>query len=146
MAANQIPILDTADARRPSVLASRTGGLLSAETSSVDALANVLSEARRSQLRTRAAPSAELQIVAFTDPNDLLSYRLTPAAVGNTDVRVANVIVSNAPTYFGLLERPDTAHCGYAGNPYVLGTIVNGYRGEVTKSPITPPEGCGIVQ
>jgi hypothetical protein len=65
----------------------------------------------------RVRPSNRIQIVAFTDPNDLLSYRLTPEAVGNDGVQMANVIVSNAPTYLGFLERPDTAHCGYAGNP-----------------------------
>ncbi len=121
MEANQIPILDTA---KP--------------------------PAKLKQFRTTTARLAEIlpsgvRIVAFTDPNDLLSYRLTPKHVGHTNVQVTNVIVSNDWTYFGIVERPDTAHCGYAWNPVVLGTIVNGYDGRNASSS-TPdvPRSCGL--
>jgi hypothetical protein len=144
MAANQIPILDTAEDRQGPVLASRAARGLTSSQSTVGALVDVLSEARRNQARAFRQPSATLQIVAFTDPNDLLSYRLTPAAVDNEDVKIANVIVSNAPTYLGLLERPDSAHCGYAGNPYVIGTIVNGYREDLRPASVQASQTCGF--
>jgi hypothetical protein len=60
--------------------------------------------------------SAEIaDVVAFTDPNDLLSYFLQ----GGDDTltqhyRVADVLVSNAYTYFGIFENPVSAHVSYA--------------------------------
>jgi hypothetical protein len=44
------------------------------------------------------------------------------------EFRVINVLVSNDTTYFGYLERPDTAHCGYPWNPHVFGMLARGYR------------------
>jgi hypothetical protein len=80
----------------------------------------------------RQAPSGTppLTLVAFSDPNDLLSYRIVPRHLGRVskDVRVVNVVVSNDTTYFNYVERPDNAHCGYSGNPHVLGMVARGYR------------------
>src|SRR6185436_16012155 len=68
--------------------------------------------------------------VAFSDPNDLLSYRIVPAHLSKYDehFRLINVIVSNDSTYLGFVERPDTAHCGYFWNPHVLAMRAQGYR------------------
>jgi len=121
MNANQIPILDTASPPAKLKLLGTTTARL----------AEIL-------------PSG-VRIVAFTDPNDLLSYRLTPKHVGHANVQVTNVIVSNDWTYFGIVERPDIAHCGYAWNPVVLGTIVNGYDGRnVSSSTADVPHKCGL--
>ena len=54
-------------------------------------------------------------IVNFTDPNDLLGYKLTEEFIKDEDqelARTINVIVSNYDTWVGFLERPDYAHCG----------------------------------
>jgi hypothetical protein len=79
-----------------------------------------------------ASEAGPLTMVAFTDPNDLLSYRIVPAHLfGDAkDFRFVNVIVSNDTTYFGYVERPDIAHCGYAWNPHVLAMIANGYEAD----------------
>ncbi len=62
------------------------------------------------------------RVIAFTDPNDLLSYILVPAKdVVKYDV--VDVVVSNEKTYLGFLERPDTAHIGYQTNPAVVKLI-----------------------
>ena len=77
-----------------------------------------------------AAPTAKpMTVVAFSDPNDLLSYRIIAGHLAGDlkDFRVVNVIVSNDTTYFKYVERPDTAHCGYTWNPYVFGMIARGY-------------------
>ena len=64
-------------------------------------------------------------IVAFTDPNDLLSYEVHPEDVcGSRDIY--NVIVSNTPSWFGLGARPDHAHKWYRVNPDVVAMIVCG--------------------
>ena len=44
------------------------------------------------------------------------------------EFRVINVLVSNDTTYFGYLERPDMAHCGYPWNPHVFGMLARGYQ------------------
>jgi hypothetical protein len=41
-------------------------------------------------------------------------------------VEVVNVLVSNAPTWFGLLERPDHAHMNYLLNPDVARMVACG--------------------
>ena len=123
LVSNQIPLLDLANPvpAAPSSLARFVA----------------LSSGRRAEIGV-----PRLTVVDFSDPNDLLSYRLLPAALDVRAVELVNVTVSNDNTYFGFLERPDTAHCGYAWNRDVIGLIANGYRagGPV---PTAPPSQSG---
>jgi hypothetical protein len=127
MVANQLPLLDvagtsTADRALEAVLESPM-----TDDHSRDVF-DVISRARR-----HAAPSAKpMTVVAFSDPNDLLSYRIVAGHLAGDlkDFRVVNVIVSNDTTYFKYIERPDIAHCGYTWNPYVFGMMANGYDAE----------------
>ena len=57
--------------------------------------------------------------MALTDPIDLLSFTLPAESYASYDVAVYNILVSNAPTWLGLLERPDQAHLDYLDNPDV---------------------------
>ncbi len=84
--------------------------------------------------------AAALTVVAFVDPNDLLSFRLVP----KTDRgRVINFVVSNADTYLGYAELPTAAHCNYIKNGYVMHAIVFGYAGGAPKSgAVDDPEPC----
>jgi hypothetical protein len=104
-----------------------------ANASSTPALAtalSVLSEARvNHQERHKDEPQPpKLTLVAFTDPNDLLSYRLRPddPTVIGTGTKVVNVITSNDSTYFGQVENPLTAHEGYNKNPDALRVLFGG--------------------
>jgi hypothetical protein len=111
MVANQLPILGLADQVAGD---QQTAGLVPA----ADPLQRFLA------LRQGFPPSAErrfsaLTLVALTDPNDLLSYRLLPSRYASAVVHVADVLVSNRPTYLGLLENPMTAHTTYFSNPDV---------------------------
>jgi hypothetical protein len=121
MLANQLPILALA---RPALTqaASNTTDPTASKTPAMTTALSVLSDARaRHRERHRADPQptttaeSKLSLVAFTDPNDLLSYRLLPndLAVVGADTRVVNVITSNDATYFGEVENPLTAHEGY---------------------------------
>jgi hypothetical protein len=107
MAANQIPLLSLAD--QP-----LQNNMLAAGSDSLQKL-----------LQKRRAPDAQrrtpqrLTLVAFTDPNDLLSYTLLKERYAEEGVAVHNVLVSNAPTWFGLIEMPDRAHIEYLENPDV---------------------------
>jgi hypothetical protein len=107
MAGNQLPILGLAEQR---AIATQ------------DALQHFL-DLRRRQPNRRAETLQRLAIVAFTDPNDLLSYRLLPARYAALDVAVADVLVSNDRTWLGLIENPMTAHLDYLANPDV-GTMI----------------------
>jgi alpha-beta hydrolase superfamily lysophospholipase len=106
MAANQIPLLSLAD--QP--LAGTTLG------TPPDSLQQLL---RQRQARQRGLLAQPLTLVAFSDPNDLLSYTLDEQKYAQEGITVYNILVSNAPTWLGLLERPDTAHLDYLGNPDV---------------------------
>jgi len=124
MLANQLPILDLA--RGPGASAERrvesTEAVVSSiENNSLQRLLEVL--LRRPAIESIDSPQTEsVSLVAFTDPNDLLSYRL-PKRYEDTvpgRINVLNVIVSNDKTYLGYVERPDTAHSGYRDNAAVM--------------------------
>jgi len=136
MEANQLPILGLAErvikppglssAARPTPLGSK------------DSLQDLLD--RKSTLQLKALRDGgvrsdgaggsrlKLSLVAFTDPNDLLSYRLLPTRYVD-GVDVADVLVSNNETLFGLLEMPNDAHLDYRKNPDVTHLIACGSVG-----------------
>jgi hypothetical protein len=125
LVSNQIPLLDLANP------------IPSARSSLARFVA--LSSGRRAE--TKVPP---LTIVDFSDPNDLLSYRLLPTALDVRAAELVNVTVSNDNTYLGFLERPDKAHCGYAWNRHVIGLIANGYHagGPIPTAPPSPSDQC----
>ncbi len=75
-----------------------------------------------------------LNIVAISDPNDLLSYGLEPASADKffdnaLCPKISNVSITTAPAMdvgFGMMANPLSAHTGYQSNPYVLDLIVQG--------------------
>jgi hypothetical protein len=85
---------------------------------------------RRRQPNRRTEALQRLAVVAFTDPNDLLSYRLLPARYTAPDVAVADVLVSNDSSWLGLVENPMTAHLDYLANPDVGTMIACGFPSE----------------
>ena len=125
MAGNQLPILGLAEQdieRRPD----------NRSATAPDSLQRFLELRRRQAAAPLAEPIARLAVVAFTDPNDLLSYRLLPARYAAPDMRVADVavadvLVSNARTWLGLIEDPVAAHLDYLENPEVGELIACGY-------------------
>jgi hypothetical protein len=125
MVANQLPLLDAAG--------TATAGTLwdvsprqPATRGNTRNVFDLFSRARRTAARTMEP----MTLVAFSDPNDLLSYRIVPGHLdGNLrDFRIVNEMVSNDKTYFDFVERPDTAHCGYTWNPHVFGMLAKGYH------------------
>jgi len=92
------------------------------------------------KMRTLGKGAATLTMVAFVDPNDLLSFRLIPKS---GRARVVNFVVSNSGSYLGYAEMPDRAHCNYIRNGYVMHAIVFGYGGGAAQSgPVDDPEKC----
>lgn len=115
MAGNQLPILGLAEQ-----------SLFARAMPAQDALQRFL-ELRRRQPGPRREGLPPLTVVAFSDPNDLLSYRLLPARYAAPGVAVADVLVSNDRTWLGLIENPVPAHMGYLTNPDVGKLIVCGW-------------------
>lgn len=130
LVANQLPLLDVAGAGAGAMWGASaerpTGTTGPTARSNTRDIFDLFSRARE-QVSAKTRP---MTVVAFSDPNDILSYRIVPEHIdGNLrDFRVVNVIVSNATTYFNYVERPDTAHCGYSWNPHVLGMMAKGYH------------------
>ncbi|MDP1927564.1 MAG: hypothetical protein Q8K62_03535 [Thiobacillus sp.] len=119
MNANQMPILALADQSIEGVEDFRASGA----SYPGDPLGALLA-LKRERPTAFAAPAP--RIVAFTDPNDLLSYIVGPARQAE-EYDVVDVVVSNDTTYFGFFERPDTAHvAGYWTNDSVLKLIACG--------------------
>jgi hypothetical protein len=117
MAGNQLPMLGLAEQHIPTAVAA---------AGAQDALQRFLA-LRRGQPGPKSETFSKLAVVAFTDPNDLLSYRLLPSRYQAADVAVADVLVSNARSWFGLLEDPFAAHLDYLNNPAVGGIIACGW-------------------
>lgn len=108
MGGNQLPILSLAE--QPAAMRA---------AAPQDALQRFLDLRRHQPFDRRAEALRRLAVVAFTDPNDLLSYRLLPARYAAPDVAVADVLVSNDATWLGLVEYSVTAHMDYLMNPDV---------------------------
>ena len=141
--ANQIPLLDIASPLPTQLEAdAQEGG--APHSSSLGHMIGVMHGARTAMPSERLAAMATPTVVAFTDPNDLLSYRLIPSVLDVARARLINVIGSNETTWFGFLERPDTAHCGYTWNRTVIGLIARGHEvGQpLPEVPIVSPHPC----
>ncbi|MFO1029129.1 MAG: hypothetical protein U1E70_28485 [Acetobacteraceae bacterium] len=141
MIANQIPLEDQADDddTGPAEGRSGVGGTQLPDRNS-SALARMLVKIRaaRSEQLTSRRPDDKITVVAFSDPNDVLSQDLKSEFVRDPNAHVLNVTVSNAPTYAGWLEMPDAAHCGYGGNQQVINMVVTGSadRGETVPGDV----------
>jgi len=125
MAGNQLPILGLAEQdpeRRPGGRRADARGAVAQ-----DALQRFLELRRRQSGIPRAESIERLGVIALTDPNDLLSYRLLPGRYAAPDVAVADVLVSNARTWLGLIEDPVAAHLDYLANPEVGDLIACGW-------------------
>jgi hypothetical protein len=123
MQANQLPILGLADqsiAPAPRAIAAE---------GDEDSLLRLLSRKKAPAATLRPAQEPRLALVAFTDPNDLLSYRLLRSRYDVAGIAVSDVLVSNDSTWLGLLERPDSAHTHYPQNRDVTRLIACGSVG-----------------
>jgi hypothetical protein len=119
MGANQLPILALADRGLDgSVEFTSSGGYPEDPISAL---------IKRRLVGVVGAGAPIPQVIAFSDPNDLLSYTLAPSPqAASAAYPVVDVIVSNTKTYLGLVEMPTTAHTSYLTNPAVMQLIACG--------------------
>lgn len=81
----------------------------------------------------KAADKQRLQIVAFTDPNDALSYYLTTRfreKCGSEGMRIINVLLSNARlNYLFIVADPGKAHAsGFKTNDDAIQLVTHGHH------------------
>lgn len=137
MRANQIPMLALADtALQPAPDKAMALRQPSARGAAPDPIAALEENRQRppprpSDARKAVAATAtldgRLQLVAFTDPNDVLSYVLVPGPIGqNANYRIVDVVLSTAPTLLGLVASPLDAHQDYDSNASVARFIACG--------------------
>ncbi|MGH8121864.1 MAG: hypothetical protein ACREPT_03745 [Rudaea sp.] len=103
--------------------------------SSVGALADL----RMQYANKQRQPVDTLKVVAFSDPNDLLSWGipkwyLRPVDESRPAVEFTNVYLQNSPHWLGLIENPAPAHANYFVNDEVWRVIVCG----ATKGKLNP--------
>ena len=123
MAANQMPILALADTTPDGTLEAAPAGY------PADALGAAFRAISPAGLESTSQHVPD--VIAFTDPSDVLSYILAPSRhAQQAGYRVVDVIVSNDTTYLGLVELPNNAHLGYLSNPVVKKLIVCGHTNQ----------------
>jgi len=130
---------------RANVPPKADAGLTEAASAPTTSLGQLLGRIDANGFAAQERSGAGRTIVAYSDPNDLFSYRLDPkflnlggTSAGTTFV---NVLTSNDSTYFNLFENPATAHGGYECNPDVIGMTILGRdapRSLVSRQQICP--------
>jgi hypothetical protein len=124
--ANQIPLLDPA-----SVPASAAGSTAISE-----------STAALTDLAERLPQGAVLTVVAFSDPSDMLSYRVPAIATARKSavIRVVNIAVRNQSVgLWWLVSDPLAAHTGFPKTRAVMNEMVNGMTIEASATSPTGP-------
>jgi hypothetical protein len=143
MLANQLAILDLTTAMQPPTGPSTLGSLqcrqLPVHGTVEEAESSGVSKSLIDQWRCghEMAPQAhktpDQQIVAFSDPDDLLSYMVSrndvQASAGSDNTHVANIYLGVTPTILGLLANPVDAHLNYLTNSTVMKIIACGMTG-----------------
>jgi hypothetical protein len=141
MLANQIPLLELSDVNNPPSEKNpeaRMNGRTPLESESQ--LLKQFARVRAAQRPKRGVP-LDLNLVAFSDPNDLLSYPISEADVvtrghasENTHVSYSNVTYSLAHwSLFWLVVDPIKAHTGHAASNGVLNLIVHGHNAGLVR-------------
>jgi hypothetical protein len=133
MMANQLALLDFSTLRRDPNAARANANAAEAVTKQFGKCwlkARAIAAARGEA--SLSATAAMSQVVAFSDPNDILSWRIEPRNLNlprsqRGDVAVTNVFMSNGEfSVPGLFSEPVTAHTGYFVNPQVMDMLICG--------------------
>lgn len=133
MAANQLPILALAvDYKKQKAALAGSGHDDTNPSDSLDTLYRTHRAEHKGRLDQpflgKSRKPDHLTVIAFSDPNDLLSYPLKGSAIDeNASYQITDVIVSNDETLLGIVENPIAAHTTYLDNPQVRKFIACGY-------------------
>ena len=131
---NQIILLRLSDATLPATDPCRSGGSNTALPID-DAIKSYIKDRENRKIGpVRSAFDQEPWIVAFSDPNDILSYPIIPPCLSGkyqNDFLDVVTSVSRKALWvpgFGWVTNPEKAHIGYGGDKRIIKLIVKGYK------------------
>jgi hypothetical protein len=132
MLANQLPLLELSEVSNP-VPVPR------ASNTAVKALAKIRRQ-NKPKIRPQQPPApVALHLVAFSDPNDLLSYPLDRNSVSDNTIEYSNVIVSvERSAILGVFAWPTTAHTGHEKSKVVMDLLAFGHNGSDSRAASQP--------
>lgn len=139
MFANQIPLLRLADPVQAEVPTIAKTNISIAETNistQFPAVQKFIETRDKATRRRRPDTEPELQIIAVTDPNDVLSYPLRRVDIESDSIsriKFGNVFIANAGSFLKLLANPFRAHSGYFENRKLRRLLIKGYDGKYRK-------------
>ena len=107
LASNQLPLLLQGSVPDPAEVGIATRDTADAGGNSLSTFLNLVAPAGPRLLGGESVP---LELVAITDPNDVFGYRISPEILGRDDIALRNVLVSNTPTFLGVIADPIAAH------------------------------------
>jgi hypothetical protein len=122
MLANQLPLLELSEVSNPISLRQTS-------SSAVKSLAEIRRQNRPKSAAQRQPAVLPLHLVAFSDPNDLLSYPLDQHSVSGTSIAYSNVVISvQRSALLGIVADPLTAHTGHERSPAVMDLLTYGNK------------------
>ncbi len=122
MLANQLPLLELSEVSNPLPIRRESN-------TAVKALAEIRRRHKPgARLQRQQAPLA-LHLVAFSDPNDLLSYPLDQGSISGSAIVYSNAVVSvERSAILGVFAWPLTAHTGHDKSKLVMDLLAFGHK------------------
>jgi hypothetical protein len=100
-----------------------------ASNSAVKELAEIRRQHRPKSILRRQVTPLTLHLVAFGDPNDLLSYPLDKSSVSGESITYSNVVISiERSAILGVVASPLTAHTGHEKSKQVMDLLAFGHK------------------
>jgi hypothetical protein len=132
MLANQLPLLELSEVSNPLPIRRES-------STAVKALAEIRRRHKpAARLQRQQAPLA-LHLVAFSDPNDLLSYPLDQSSISGNTIVYSNAVVSvERSAILGVFAWPMTAHTGHDKSKLVMDLLAFGHKGADTRAASQP--------
>ena len=119
MFANQIPLLRLGDPMKTNAVLSER---VMEQAAPVEQFIN---------LRKQSKETRPLQIIAVTDPNDILSYPLQADDVTSdtiSELELGNIFIANTPAWLGFIANPTAAHSEYFANERLIKLLLDGWH------------------
>lgn len=132
MLSNQLPLLYMGDLKPNSTSSITT-------KSQKDQAVKEVYAALNEYTKHRGNSDVKAQLIAISDPNDLLSYSVPKNTIYTNNFNLVNVFVSVAKKGYSwpfgkpLIVNPINAHLKYQENENVINYILNGYTGVKIK-------------
>ena len=132
MFANQLPLLELSEVSNPLPIRHESA-------TAVKALAEIRRQNKPKARLQQPQALFPLHLVAFSDPNDLLSYPLDKSSISGSTIVYSNVTVSvERSAILGVFAWPMTAHTGDDKSKVVMDLLAYGHKGADSRAASQP--------